>query len=40
METNLLNPKAVLANEVFPKGSPRPDGFKHPEQIQTQAGWL
>jgi hypothetical protein len=24
MEMNLPNPKAVLANEAFPKGSPRP----------------
>jgi hypothetical protein len=31
MGTNLLNPKAVLANEAFPKGSLRPDYFKHPE---------
>jgi hypothetical protein len=38
METHLLNLKAVLANEAFPKGSPRPDYFKHAEQIQTQAG--
>ena len=27
MEMNLPNPKAVLANEAFPKGSPRPDFF-------------
>ena len=27
METNLPNPIAVLANEAFPKGSPRPDFF-------------
>jgi len=27
MEMNLPNPKAVLANEAFPKGSPRPDLF-------------
>jgi hypothetical protein len=40
METHLLNPKAVLANEAFPKGSPRPNYFKHPEQIKTQAGLL
>jgi hypothetical protein len=40
METNLLNPKAVLANEAFAKGSPRLYDFKHPEQTQTQAGWL
>jgi len=38
MEMDLPNPKAVLANEAFPKGLPRPDDFKHPEQIQTQAG--
>jgi len=25
MEMNLPNPKTVLANEAFPKGSPRPD---------------
>jgi hypothetical protein len=24
MEINLPNPKAVLANEAFPKGSPKP----------------
>jgi hypothetical protein len=38
MGTNLLNPKAVLANEAFPKGSPRPDYIKYPDQTQTQAG--
>jgi hypothetical protein len=27
MEMNLPNPKTVLANEAFPKGSPRPDFF-------------
>jgi hypothetical protein len=27
MEMNLPNPKAVWANEAFPKGSPRPDFF-------------
>jgi hypothetical protein len=27
MGMNLPNPKAVLANEAFPKGSPRPDFF-------------
>jgi hypothetical protein len=35
METNLPDPKAVLANEAFPKGSPRPDFFCS----QTQADW-
>jgi hypothetical protein len=40
MEMNLPNPKAVLANEAFPKGSPRPDDFKPLEPIQTQAGEL
>ena len=25
METNLLDPKEVLANEAFPRDSPRPD---------------
>jgi hypothetical protein len=25
MEADLLDPEAVLANEAFPKGSPRPD---------------
>ena len=38
METHLLDPEAVLANEAFPKGSPRPDYFKYPDQTQTQAG--
>jgi hypothetical protein len=27
MGMSLPNPKAVLANEAFPKGSPRPDFF-------------
>jgi hypothetical protein len=33
METNLLNPKAVLANEAFPKGSSRPDDLKLPDRL-------
>jgi hypothetical protein len=37
METNLFDPETVLANEAFPKGSPRPDSFSHPASDQTQA---
>jgi len=36
---NLLNPKAVLANEPFPKGSPRPDFFSTLNKLRRrQAG--
>jgi len=38
--TDLLDPEAVLANEAFPKGSPRPNYFRHPTSVQTQAGRL
>jgi len=38
MGTNLLDPETVLANEAFPKGSPRPDSFSHPASVETQEG--
>jgi hypothetical protein len=40
METDLPDPETVLSNEVFTKGSPRPDHFRHPALVQTQAGKL
>jgi hypothetical protein len=40
METHLLDPEAVLANEAFPKGSPRPDFFTTLNRPRhRQAGW-
>ena len=40
LETDLLDPEAVLANEAFPKGSPRPDFFGTLNRPRhRQAGW-
>jgi hypothetical protein len=39
MEMNLPNPKVVLANEAFSKGSPRPDSFSALNRLRhRQAG--
>jgi hypothetical protein len=41
MEMNLPNPKAVLANEAFPKGSPKPDFFSTLNELRhRQAGCI
>jgi hypothetical protein len=40
MEMDLPNPKAVLANEAFPKGSPKPNFFSARNRPRhRQAGW-
>lgn len=36
METNLFDPEAVLANEVFPRDSPRPDFLGSLNRVQAR----